>query len=218
MQGAMRHASRARVITWSILGLLLYGLYKIVGKALIIQILVAIDALPTAILLDNLDDGSRLTQHIVMTALVDRGQDSIPGLVRVLNTSDSEAARANSAAVLGLIAKKHIGLRGVLAQAALGDLRTAMCDRVAMVRIQAARATWRIENRHSSVMPVIIDAWRSDCKEVKYLAAETLADMGPSAKDAVDILMLSLEDPDELVRAWANNALTQIRGHGVERK
>lgn len=59
-------------------------------------------------------------------------------------------------------------------------------------------------------VPGLIEALKNPSRETRQLAAGTLADIGPSASDAVPALTKALEDEDAGVRETAEYALKEI--------
>ena len=75
------------------------------------------------------------------------------------------------------------------------------------IRETAADALWRIG---PAAVPALIERLQDPDAYVRFLAARSLAHLGPDAEAAVPELMVALDDPEELVRRQAARALGQI--------
>jgi HEAT repeat protein len=99
----------------------------------------------------------------------------------------------------------------------LPELHGMLASADTAVRVHAAHALWTLTGETEKTIPALVsclqDHFRyAQNKEIRRLAAETLGQMGASARSVVPALVVALNDNEEPVRAAATNALRQIEG------
>ncbi|MCI0377237.1 MAG: HEAT repeat domain-containing protein [Gemmataceae bacterium] len=101
---------------------------------------------------------------------------------------------------------------GPVAKFAIDDLRLTLKDGNGFVRIKAAEALWRIDNKTpaSALVPVLTAALKDKNAELRAAAAPVLGLLGPKARSAVPALIDAAKDKDESVRVEAVLALGEI--------
>jgi HEAT repeat protein len=83
-------------------------------------------------------------------------------------------------------------------------------DKDAAVRINAALALWRIDGEIKATVPILCAALKDRADNIRQRAAESLAAIGPPAKDAFVPLARTLKDPNLSVRKAVTLALKTI--------
>jgi HEAT repeat protein len=171
-----------------------------------------------------------------MDALSTMGPDAAPVLAEIYRTADEErrfpAARAlmklgpdAGAAVPTLMADMRgtnvgrvilatqiLGKLGENGRIALPQLERLLQNQDILVRVRAAGAIWKLDQR-ASVLPVLLEGLQDESihrGSVKKYAAEALGDMGPAAKEAVPLLKTMLTDGQSGLRQAAAEALEKI--------
>ena len=122
----------------------------------------------------------------------DGGSGEIRGLIDNLRV-DSEAACLEAAYRLGS-----------MGQASLGPLMDTLRHESEAVR---RNASYGLSTIGAGAAPALVEACGDSNTEVRSMAVETLADMGPAAADAVPSLVKALDDESVLVRRQAADAL-----------
>jgi RNA polymerase sigma factor (sigma-70 family) len=87
----------------------------------------------------------------------------------------------------------HLGKMGAKARAQIPALEGALQDECGLVRIEAARALWKID-QHRAAVPALCAALKDKDATTRYRAAEVLGELGPGAKGAVPALVEALRD------------------------
>jgi HEAT repeat protein len=86
-----------------------------------------------------------------------------------------------------------LGDLGAAARPAVPDLIRAACwDEDSAVRVEAAVALWRIEQKGTLAVQVLIDVLEDANEMTCWIAAEHLGRMGPEARDAIPALRRAL--------------------------
>ncbi|HVY69772.1 MAG TPA: HEAT repeat domain-containing protein [Verrucomicrobiae bacterium] len=86
-----------------------------------------------------------------------------------------------------------LGTMGPLAASAVPDLLGVVWDTNGVVRVHPVRALGRIHAQPKAVVPVLIKLLSDPDSEVRNVAAISLGDFGPEAKDAVPSLRAGLQ-------------------------
>jgi HEAT repeat protein len=118
-------------------------------------------------------------------------RDDVAAAVRELldGLQSPEAALRPSAA-------QGLAERGPAALPAVGALlQTSLRDADAAVRL-AAVALSRIDRREKAVVPLLVRALKEGDDAQRWIAADCLAEIGPSADAAVPVLEELLKDPN----------------------
>jgi HEAT repeat protein len=97
----------------------------------------------------------------------------------------------------------------------LPELHQMLASSDTAVQVHAAHALWTLNGETENTVPRLVsclqDHFRyAQNREIRRLAAETLGQMGASARSALPALVVALNDNEEQVRAAATNALRQI--------
>jgi HEAT repeat protein len=104
-----------------------------------------------------------------------------------------------------------IGSMGRSATNVLEPLTQLLQHDSALIRVQAARAIWKIDHRADAVLPVLFAELKSEVLgNGRRFAAEALGEMGPAATEAVPLLKTLLSDPRPHVRQAVAEALKGI--------
>jgi RNA polymerase sigma factor (sigma-70 family) len=114
------------------------------------------------------------------------GPEAAPALAIALNDRQVVNCR--------LWAAHALGKMGATVKGSVPQLEAALRDESVLVRIEAARALWRIDG-HKAAVPALIEALRDEDASTRYRAAEMLEGIGPEAKTAVPALIDALNDP-----------------------
>jgi HEAT repeat protein len=122
------------------------------------------------------------------------GQRAAPAVTQLAKAlqHDDPALRTLAARALGKI--------GADAKSTVPQLEQALDDKVAVVRIEAALATWFITNQAKNVL-VLVKALSDESASVRENACQALAVMKSAAKDAVEPVAKLLDDKDLRIRA-----------------
>jgi HEAT repeat protein len=118
-------------------------------------------------------------------ALGKLGPAAVPGLTVALQDKEVVNCRLWAASALGKL--------GAKAKAAVPFLAAALKDDSGLVRIEAARALWKIDKAKAAV-PALAEALKARDATTRYYAAKALADVGAGAKAAVPALVKALKD------------------------
>jgi HEAT repeat protein len=128
----------------------------------------------------------------------------VPALTRLLD--DGEWS-------IRLYAAEALGKFGPRAQPAVAALVREMAHRAqGWAWLAAAQALWRIDHRTDETVPVLAAAFETGDDAGKVIAATTLGEMGPAAREAAPALRKALRDEDALVRIEAAAALARVEG------
>lgn len=84
-----------------------------------------------------------------------------------------------------------------------------------MARTYAARAVWKVKGETEKTIPALLSGLQDHTtyyyqNEIREIAAQTLGEIGPAAKNAVPHLIEALNDPQPKVRDAAAKALKLI--------
>ena len=104
-----------------------------------------------------------------------------------------------------------LGTIGPRAGSATVSLRSLLADADPSVRVRAAWALCKIEQKPDSGVRILIQSLRDGERSVRENAAWSLNDLGPSVADAIPALKEALHDPSWSVRQNAKLALKKIK-------
>jgi HEAT repeat protein len=196
-----------RILLCVALLLIGWGFYKALSlRAFYLALVAEIGPPSIPSLIDALDEPG-LVRGIAVSSLAKFGVDSIHPLIRALEDKDARR-REGAAMCLGRIVTQGKAMPVIME--ARPALRKSLEDEDCGVRIQAARALWFMDRKPDEVVPVLVAAWKTVDGPTRHLAADTLAEMGPVARQSVPVLIESLKEEDQYVRAWAAEALKAI--------
>lgn len=100
---------------------------------------------------------------------------------------------------------------GPVAKFAVADLREALKDKNALVRVKVAEALWKIEKTPNTVLlPVLLQALKDKDPGVRAAAPPVIAMLGAKAKSAVAPLTEALKDAEVDVKLAAISALGEL--------
>jgi len=100
---------------------------------------------------------------------------------------------------------------GPLAKFAAPDLREALKDKNALVRVKVAEALWKIEQTPASILlPVLLEAMKDKDAGVRAAAPPVIALLGTKAKGALPALKEALKDKEFDVKLAAVAALGDL--------
>jgi HEAT repeat protein len=164
-------------------------------------------ALRAALRETALHDGDEGARGEALRALLRAGPQppaEVAALVESLR-SDVDVVRFHAAVALG-----ESGADGRAAVPAL--IHASLWDEEPAVRVEAARALWRIDRRAAPAVYALTRALGDANELVCWIAAECLGQMGPAARDAVPALWQALrrDFKASLVKAGVRIALEQI--------
>jgi HEAT repeat protein len=154
-------------------------------------------------LMGILQRGERYVQDEAAWALGRIGpeaREAVSVLIHILETSEADT-RQTAAWALGCIgpeARDAVPLLQVMLQE---DLSTTG-------RVEAALALWKLTGPAEGVLPVLIEAVRDPDLDVRRLAADALASIGPEAKAAVPSLrqVLDARSPGQVLEPHERDA------------
>jgi HEAT repeat protein len=108
-------------------------------------------------------------------------------------------------------AVETLGKLGATAKFAIPELREALKDKNAAVRVKVAEALWKIEQPPASVvLPVLMSAMTEKDQRVRAQAPPVIALLGTKAKPAVPLLVAALKDSYVDVKLAAITALGDL--------
>jgi HEAT repeat protein len=128
----------------------------------------------------------------------------IAGLIDSLQ-DDIEVVRFHAAIALGDL--------GSAAQPSVPALiHTARWDENPAVRVEAALALWKIDRKGPLVIPALIEALANRNEFICWMAADSLGQIGPEAREAIPALQQALQRPFKtaLIRKGVALALERI--------
>ena len=100
---------------------------------------------------------------------------------------------------------------GPVAKFAVPDLREALKDKNALVRVKVAEALWKIEKTPNTILlPVLLQALKDKDPGVRAAAPPVIAMLGGKAKSAVSALVEALQDKELDVKLAAVTALGEL--------
>jgi HEAT repeat protein len=100
---------------------------------------------------------------------------------------------------------------GPVAKFAVPELREALKDKNALVRVKVVEALWKIDRTPSTVLlPVLLQALKDTDRGVRAAAPPVLALLGSKAKSAVPALVSALKDKELDVKLSAITALGEL--------
>jgi HEAT repeat protein len=100
---------------------------------------------------------------------------------------------------------------GPVAKFAVPDLREALKDKNALVRVKVAEALWKIEKTPNTILlPVLLQALKDKDPGVRAAAPAVIAMLGAKAKSAVAGLTEALQDKEVDVKLAAISALGEL--------
>ncbi|MDB5306945.1 MAG: repeat protein [Gemmataceae bacterium] len=157
-------------------------------------------------------------------ALAKFGPEAVPQLARAL--TDKEVVNVR------LWAAHALGKMGPKAKAAAPQLAAALKDDSGLVRVEVAKALWKVAADKAAVT-ALAQALADADPSTRHLAAEALGEVGPSAKAAAPALVRALKDDGfaefsrpgvverRAVREAAAKALMKVdpaaaKEHGIE--
>ncbi len=128
--------------------------------------------------------------------------DSIPEGLKALQHPDAKV-RYRAAQTLADL--------GPVAKFAVPDLREALKDKNAAVRVKVAEALWKIDKTPSTVLlPFLLQAIKHDDPGVRAAAPPVIAMLGSKAKSALPALTQALKDKELDVKLAAVTALGEL--------
>lgn len=171
----------------------------------------AIDALSTMG-----TNGARILADIYKTAEPARRREAADALIKLgpqtaatlpmlmADLAGTDTGRTHQSA-------RIIGSIGQRATNAITPLTQLLQHDSALIRVQAARAIWKIDHRAGTVLPVLVAELKSEALgNGRRFAAEALGEMGPAAAETVPLLKTILNDARPDVRQAAADALKKI--------
>jgi tetratricopeptide (TPR) repeat protein len=159
--------------------------------------------------LHDLDAPVRALAARSVTQLDALAPADIPALLEALR-HDQPAIRFGAAHTLGDL--------GEAGRPALDSLKHALLDRDLGVRVQVARAMWLIDRQTAVTIPILTEALTAQDEVLRWMAADCLGDIGPSAAAAVPALQSALQGNFEIahVRTGLTIALDRIQPKAME--
>ncbi|MEN6424342.1 MAG: HEAT repeat domain-containing protein [Phycisphaerales bacterium] len=165
----------------------------------------ALDALKKA--LEDEDEDVRIVAKRAIERIQLQGNPELNQWIADLKDPD---------AVVRLRAAKALGDLGGAAAPALAALEQALADEDEDVRRVVQNAIDKINSSGSPKVRQLIEQLRDKDSLVRLSAAKQLGDLGAEARPALDALKsVRQDDPDEVVRMVAKNALTKLEKAGV---
>jgi RNA polymerase sigma factor (sigma-70 family) len=172
------------------------------------------NAIPTLLKLlrDPNSDSEKASAMYGFRILGNNGSAATPDLIRIYQQHISESSKAYAARSLGMI--------GPAAEAAVPYLldsvtNTDAADPRDLQRFSAVEALGQIHADSETVVPALIPLVHSTNKGVAIVTVEALGKFGPSARDAIPVL---LQVTNPLTGGWkpaysASDAIRDIQGH-----
>ncbi len=134
-------------------------------------------------------------------------KDAVPALIEVLKQPESKSAHA-AVFALGMIGPGAAAAEPALLEVIKGkDDSMSMLSAWAIIKIRGVTA-----DTAAKVIPELLTTLDSHLPQSRQAAAESLGELGPLAKSAVEKLERATKDENEGVRAAATKALKSIRG------
>jgi HEAT repeat protein len=124
---------------------------------------------------------------------------------------DLAAALGKGEATLKQAAAEVLGQMGPVARTAVPALAQNLHDKPLPLKLSAALALAQIDPTRSDAVPLLADSLDNKA------TVEALADLGPSAQDAVAALIAALKHRDKAIREGARHALARIGPRAVPR-
>jgi HEAT repeat protein len=155
-------------------------------------------------LIKGLNDPSSNVRKTSASALSEMGvgaKVAVSALSRLLRKDDDRYVRCSAAFALGQL--------GVVAREAVPDLVAALSDAEQSVRVLAAHALWKIQERPAAIH-ALVNVFETAAWPDRLDAARTLGKIGAGAKDAVPALIQGLQDKDEAVARCAAESLGEV--------
>jgi HEAT repeat protein len=186
-------------------------------------------AIPT--LIKQLEGEPTLTQVIVVLTLAKIGPDAVPALRKALD-SRTPNTRVLAARTLGLLGEsaalpnllaalsdREPTVRRVVAtalgqlnnKAATGTLKKALDDADEETRVEAAASLWTLAGDLAVVAP-LRKALSSKDEPLRLRALQTLAEIGPRAREALDDVATAFKDESLAVRLQAAQTFPRLGG------
>jgi HEAT repeat protein len=137
----------------------------------------------------------------------------VPGLLKMVTSMKIE-----NGLVDGVLADAFTAL-GRVGPKAVSALRTALKHDDVRVRVEAARALWRIAHDAREVLPVLRKGLQSDHASARFAAAAALGDMGGEAREALPELRELLKDQSpyaKYIKAAADGAIRKVQAQAPE--
>jgi HEAT repeat protein len=154
-------------------------------------------------LINALDHPSGVVCNAAMQALLSLGPDAVPALVDALDHADGHR-REYVADVLARFGPK--------ARVASNKLLQLINDAEPNARAWCAIALGKVA-ASSTAVPVLIDTLENiEGVNIRRQAIESLAEIGPAARDGIPTIERFLDDSDEDLRDVAEDALERIAG------
>ena len=90
----------------------------------------------------------------------------------------------------------ELGLHGLAASEAVDGLKQLLDHESQWVRVHAARALWRITQKHEQVLPTLLHEFQ--CSPAGFLVVDCLGQLGPHAAPALRKLKAAIESERRL--------------------
>jgi HEAT repeat protein len=104
-----------------------------------------------------------------------------------------------------------LGDLGAEARVAVPLLKVLLDDLNPEMRVTAAGSLWRISRDEKTVLPVLMRGLEVGDAQARRKAAKGLALLGPSGRPAAAVLKELLDDPENVVRAAAAEAMKKVQ-------
>jgi HEAT repeat protein len=155
---------------------------------------------------ESLEMETRIIAGEALWKLVQESDGLEPIYLQALNTPDRD---------IRMLAAKGLAEYCVRQRTTLPALVEMISSHDSFARFYAARALWKLTGQPGPCIPILVAALSDHStfhynEEIRETAAETLAEMGPTAKSAVPALVATLSDVREKVGLAATNALKKI--------
>jgi HEAT repeat protein len=170
--------------------------------------------------LSNLGNAAReVTPLVVAIAKDERDSDRPHALLALGNLGGdpkvilpvlTAALRDQRGQYARIMAAQGLGCLGSKAKTAVPQLKRALEDEDAQVRVDAAGALWRVAKKADLAVPVLIKALAKDSGADRYRAMFYLGKIGKAAHQAVPALLAVWKDPKDGQREQAAKALKAI--------
>jgi HEAT repeat protein len=167
-------------------------------------------------LIDALDDEEEVVRTGAIWALGQMGPAARPAISALTAILQGNGMDGDDLLIRGMAASA-LGEIGPEAREAAPDLIECLDESgdgpaATRLRLQVARAIWRIEHEPGFLVSVGMEALGDPKWSLRRLAAQWLGDLGPAAQAVIPCLERALQDEHPSVRRHAASSLERITG------
>ncbi len=155
------------------------------------------------------EDPELRAKAVIAAAAIERDTSRIvPFLQPILrNGNEWPQVRAAAAQALARTAPNDPATRDLLWQACR--------DERALLRLEAARSLWKLQQSADEILSVLAPLLSHKLVSIRSGALQALAEMGSAARPSLPMIERMASDENEVVRRAASAAIESISNHGV---